>query len=320
MSRSGSASSVVASAARSSPPRQGIVVGMALAALVLGAGCRSDPAPDAFGSVEATEVVVATETGGQLESFTPAEGIRLAKGATVAIVDSTALVLQLEQIAAQRTVSASRVEEATRQVGVLEVQRTITRRHYERMRRLFAMQAATAQQRDQAEREYRTLVAQIGAAQAARQSAVGDVSSSQARVAQIRDQLGRTRVTNPLGGTVITTYAKVGEVVQAGQPLYKIADLDTMELRAYVTEGQLTQVKLGQAAAVSVDIGDERRTLGGTVSWIASQAEFTPTPIITRDERTNLVYAVKVRIPNRDGLLKIGMPADVQFASLTASR
>jgi HlyD family secretion protein len=293
---------------------------IALGALLLAAACRSDTTPDAYGSVEATEVVVATEAGGQLESFTPVEGARLAKGATVAIVDSTTLALQLQQTAAQRTASASRVEEATRQIGVLEVQRTIALRDYERMQRLFAVQAATAQQRDQAERGYRMLVAQIGAARAARQSAVNEAASTEARVAQVREQLGKSRVTNPLSGTVLTTYARAGEVVQAGQPLYKIANLDTMELRAYVTEPQLALVKIGQSALVSVDLGDdEHRTLNGTVSWIASQAEFTPTPIVTRDERTNLVYAVKVRIPNRDGVLKIGMPADVQFPSLTAS-
>jgi len=266
-------------------------------------------------------VVVATEASGQLESFTPVEGARLARGATVAVVDSTPMTLQLQQMEAQRTAGAARVDEAERQIAVLEAQRAIARRNYDRMQRLFAEQAATAQQRDQAERDYRTLVAQIAAAQAARQSAADEASSITARVAQVRDQLDKSRVVNPVSGTVLTTYAKVGEVVQAGQPIYKIANLDTMEMRAYVTESQLATVKLGHPALVSVDVGDgERRTLTGAVSWIASQAEFTPTPIVTRDERTNLVYAVKVRIPNRNGVLKIGMPADVSFPSLTASR
>jgi membrane fusion protein YbhG len=119
---------------------------------------------------------------------------------------------------------------------------------------------------------------------------------------------------------VLTTYSKRGEFVQVGQPLYKIANLDTVELRAYVTEPQLAQVKLGNSADVSVDVDGGRRTLPGVVSWISSQAEFTPTPIETRDERTNLVYAVKLRVANPGGLLKIGMPADVQFTTVTASR
>jgi HlyD family secretion protein len=139
-------------------------------------------------------------------------------------------------------------------------------------------------------------------------------------VAQVRDQIRKSRVLNPISGTVLTTYAKAGEFVQIGQPLYKIANLDTMELRAYVTEPQLAQVKVGQRVQVSIDAGEGRRTLSGTVSWISSQAEFTPTPIETRDERANLVYAIKVRVPNANGVLKIGMPADVQLATVTASR
>ena len=140
-------------------------------------------------------------------------------------------------------------------------------------------------------------------------------------MAQIRDQIRKSRVLNPVAGTVLTTFVKRGEFVQIGQPLYKIANLDTIELRAYVTEPQLAHVKIGQPVQVSIDIGGEaRRTLTGTISWVSSQAEFTPTPIETRDERTNLVYAIKVRVPNTGGMLKIGMPADVQLATVTASR
>ena len=113
---------------------------------------------------------------------------------------------------------------------------------------------------------------------------------------------------------MLVTYAKPGEVVQPGQPLYKIADVRIVDIRAYVTEPQLASVKLGSGARVSVDVGnDSRQTLDGTVSWVSSQAEFTPTPIQTRDERADLVYAVKIRVPNENGLLKIGMPVDVDF-------
>jgi HlyD family secretion protein len=213
------------------------------------------------------------------------------------------------------------VEEAAHQIGAIEAQAAVAQRTYARTRRLFALQAATAQQVDQAEREYRTLVAQRAGASAQREGAVREASSSDARVAQIRDQIAKSRVSNPVGGTVLTTYARVGEFVQTGQPLYKIADLDTMELRAYVTEPQLARLKIGQPAQVTFDAGASgRRTLAGTVAWVSSQAEFTPTPIQTRDERTNLVYAVKVRVPNREGMLKIGMPADVVFPAVTASR
>jgi HlyD family secretion protein len=138
-------------------------------------------------------------------------------------------------------------------------------------------------------------------------------------MAQIRDQIQRSRVTNPQAGTVLATYVRAGEVVQNGQPLYKIASLDTLSLRAYVTEPQLSGVKLGQSAEVTIDAGNgKHHQLTGTVSWVASEAQFTPTPIQTREERANLVYAVKIRVANPDGLLKIGMPADVRFGAAAA--
>jgi HlyD family secretion protein len=291
------------------------------AVLVAIAGCAADPVPDAYGHMEALDVVVGAQTTGQLESFRASEGTRLAAGELVAVVDASSLDLQLQQIVAQRTATASRVNEASAQIGVLESQTTIARRAYERVRRLYDQQAATAQQLDQAERDYRTLGAQIQAAAAQRETASREATSADARVAQIRDQIAKSRVTNPIAGTVLATYAKAGEFVQTGQPLYKIASLDTLELRAYVSGPQLAGVKIGQTVQVAVDMsGKDRRLLPGTVTWISSQAEFTPTPIETRDERSNLVYAIKVRVPNREGLLKIGMPADVQFTPSTASR
>jgi len=291
-----------------------------IAAVSCAAACRTAPGPDAYGNVEATEVVVGAQTAGQLETFAPIEGQQLRAGAVIAIVDTTALVLQLRQATSQRATSSARVVETSRQLGVLEAQRDIAQRTYDRTRRLFSQQAATSQQLDQAERDFRTLLAQIEAGHAQVRTASEDVASNDAHAAQIRDQIRKSRVANPIGGTVLTTYTKRGEFVQVGQPLYKIADLDTVELRAYVTEPQLAQVKLGNSVEVTVDVDSARRTLPGMVSWISSAAEFTPTPIETRDERTNLVYAIKVRIGNHDGVLKIGMPADVRFTTVTASR
>ena len=287
----------------------------------LAVSCRSKSGPDAYGHMEAIDVVVGSQSTGQLESFRAAEGVKLQAGVVAAVIDATALELQLQQAVAGRTASVSRVEEVTKHIIVLETQSTIARRAYERVKRLYDVQAATAQQLDQAERDYRTLAAQIEAAVAQRETASRESAAADARVAQIRDQISKARVSNPITGTVLATYTKTGEFVQTGQPLYKIASLDTLELRAYVAEPQLTQVKIGQAVQVTVDVqAKDRRVLPGTVIWISSQAEFTPTPIETRDERSNLVYAIKVRVPNRDGVLKIGMPADVQFASTAASR
>jgi HlyD family secretion protein len=295
-----------------------------LAVLILAAmtlACRGTKAPDAYGNFEATEVVVGAQASGQLETFAPAQGDRIAVGTVTAVVDTTALALQRRQILAQRATSASRVDEVVKQIGVLQAQREIAARNLARVRRLFEQQAATAQQLDQAERDDRTLVAQIAAARAQQRTASEDVASTDARVAQIDDQLRKARVVNPVSGTVLATFATAGEVVQIGQPLYKIANMDTLELRAYVTELQLAQVKVGQTVQVAADSASNiRQTIPGVVSWVSSQAEFTPTPIQTRDERSNLVYAIKVRVPNRNGALKIGMPADVELPSLVAAR
>jgi HlyD family secretion protein len=281
--------------------------------LVVAVACGGDNEPDAFGNFEATEVVVSPQASGQLLWFTAAEGVPLTAGAIVGVVDTTQLALERLQVIALREAVAARAAEVRQQIDVLIVQRQIAARTYERTRRLFAEQAATAQQLDQAERDYRVLGAQIEAARAQEQSVAKDVASSDARVAQIRDRIAKSRITNPQSGTVLTTYAKAGEVVQSGQPLYKIAQLDTLTLRAYVTEGQLTSVRLGSRVQVRVDRGGELLTVPGIVSWVSSKAEFTPTPVQTRDERADLVYAIKVQVPNRSGVLKIGMPADVEL-------
>ncbi|HEX6060288.1 MAG TPA: efflux RND transporter periplasmic adaptor subunit [Gemmatimonadaceae bacterium] len=291
-----------------------------LALLAAAAGCDGDGEPDAYGNFEATEVVVSAQTSGQIQEFTPVEGARVERGAVVAVIDTTQLALERAQLAAQLAATGARRTEVSEQLRVLEVQREIAQRAYERTQRLHAAQAATAQQLDQAERDYRTLVAQIDALQAQRRSVTLDMASSEARVAQIRERIGKSSVVNPQAGTVLATYARAGEVVQPGQPLYKVADLDTLELRAYVTGGQLGSIRLGQEVQVRVDAGDDRlRSVPGTVTWISSTAEFTPTPVQTRDERADLVYAVKIRVANPGGTLKIGMPADVTFGAAPAA-
>ena len=329
----------------------------ALCALSIGfAACSRQAEPDAYGNVEATEVVVSSEVGGQLTTFTVEEGQTLAAGDKAGTVDPTQLTLQRQQAVAQRETAASRVNEVVRQVtsltaqrdalqaqrqaavaqrSALEAQLEIARRNHERMQRLYAQQAATAQQLDQAERDDRVLqdqikaqdeqiaaqgrqvaaqTAQVAAAQQQQRTARTQIAAADAQVAQLDDRIKRAAITNPSAGTVLVTYAKPGEIVQPGQPLYKIADVGTVDVRAYVTEPQLAAVKVGKQARVSVDAGkDNRQTLSGTVSWVSSQAEFTPTPIQTREERADLVYAVKIRVPNQNGMLKIGMPVDVDF-------
>jgi HlyD family secretion protein len=280
------------------------------------AACSKDRKHDAYGTFEANEVVVSTETAGLLVSFSPAEGVQLSRGAVVGLVDTVQLGLEREQILAQRQTTTSRSLEVSRQIGVLEAQREVARRAYERTRRLFEQKAATAQQLDQAERDYRVLLAQIAAAQAQKASVASEINASNARVAQVSERLNRTQIRNPRPGTVLATFVRAGEVVQPGQALYRIANLDTLTLRAYVSETQLHAIRVGQQVQVNVDGGDGKLiAIPGTLSWVSAKAEFTPTPVQTRDERADLVYAVKVLVPNRGGVLKIGMPADVTLAA-----
>jgi HlyD family secretion protein len=282
-----------------------------LAALPALAACDGDE-PDAYGNFEATEVVVAAEASGQLLRFALEEGARLAAGDTVGLIDTTALALERGELLARRQAARSRAGEVAAQTDVLEAQREVAAREYERARRLLASQAATAQQLDRAEREYRTLGEQIEATRAQRATRRDEIASIEAQIALVDQRLRESRIVNPAAGAVLATYAEPGEVVQAGQPLYRIAPLDTMTLRAYVSGAQLSSVRIGQTVRVRIDAaGGGLRTLPGRVSWIAAEAEFTPTPIQTRDERTEQVYAMKVRVPNPDGALKIGMPAEV---------
>ena len=277
--------------------------------------CSKGDEPAAYGNFEANEVVVSSQASGQLESFSAAEGTELSAGAVVASVDTTQLALERTQSQAQRAATEARASAATGQIGVYTAQLDVSKRAYERQRRLFEQKATTAQQLDQAERDYRTLLAQVSAARAQQASVAREVTSGTARIEQIRDRIARSQVKNPVSGTVLATYVRAGEVVQAGQPLYRIARLDTLTLRAYVGEPQLASFRIGQRVEVRTDRGGTLQTTTGVVTWVSSKAEFTPTPIQTRDERADLVYAVKISVPNPRGVLKIGMPADLRLAS-----
>lgn len=282
----------------------------------LSGSCGRGDDPDAYGNFEATDVVVSAEGSGQLLWFTAKDGQRLAAGALVGVIDTTQLALERAQVTAERAATRSRANEVANQIKVLRAQQEISEREYARTTRLHGAQAATAQQLDQVERDYRVLGQQIEVAEAQSQTVQQDIASSVARVARIEDRIRRSRIVNPRGGTVLASYVESGEFVQPGQPLYKIADLDSMDLRAYVTEPQLAQVQIGASVDVTIDDAapaHKRSTIPGIVTWVSSEAEFTPTPVQTREERADLVYAVKIHVANADGRVKIGMPADVRF-------
>lgn len=335
---------------------------LTLALATAAAGCNRGPQPDAYGNVEATEVVVGAEAAGRLMTFTVDDGQTLERDAVVGAIDAAELKLQAQQASAQHGAAQARADEVQQQIAVVRAQRDaaaaqrdaalaqrralqsqaeIATRAHERMKRLYDQRAATAQQLDLAERDDRVLVDQITAADEQiraheRQIAAADeqikavraqertarqqITAAQAQSGQAAERVRKTEVRNPAAGTVLTTYARAGEMVQAGAPLYRIADLSALDVRAYVMEPQVAGIRLAQKATVTVDAGESRRTLAGEVTWISPRAEFTPTPVQTRDERADLVYAVKIRVPNPEGLLKIGMPVDVRFDGTQAAR
>lgn len=288
-----------------------LVSGALLAAL----GCDRSTEPDAYGNFEGEEVVVSAQVAGPLLSFAAVEGQALDSGTVAAVIDTTPLVLERRQLSAQRNVIVSRREELAAQRASVESQLEIAQRALARTTRLRDGEAATAQQFDGAERDVRVLSSQRDALAASTISLGAELTATDARIASITDRLARATVRAPITGTVLTTYARAGESVQPGQALFAIADLRALTLRAYVTGDQLATFKLGQQVTVRVSVDGELMPFPGEIAWVSSRSEFTPTPVQTRSERADLVYAVKIRVRDAEGRLKIGMPADVTLRS-----
>jgi HlyD family secretion protein len=285
-----------------------------LSLLILGA-CNGAQ-PDAYGNFESREVIVSAEATGTLIRFDVEEGDEVAIDEVVAQVDTIQMALQAEELALQKESARFRATEAAAQVRSLEAQLETSRTDLERVRRLFERNAATAGDLNRLEGGVTSLRAQIDGARARVRVAEQEGAIVASRVEQLRDRIRRATVRNPIGGTVLTTMVEAGEVVQAGRPLYAVAPLDTLTLRAYVTGNQLASLRVGAPVTVQFDSGSGLlETRDGRLTWVASQAEFTPTPIQTREERVDQVYAVKVRVPNTDRRLKIGMPAELVLDS-----
>lgn len=295
------------------------------AALLIGVltGC-SDESADAYGNFEATEITVSAEVSGRLVHFRPDEGVVLSSGGVVGLVDTTTRHLTREELRARRQTARARVQEADRQIDVTAAQLETAREELERDQRLLEQNAATPRQVNLRRGEVNRLERQIDARRAAVASARSEIESINAQIAQVRQQITDSHVHNPVAGRVLTAYVEPGEYVQPGQALYDIASLDTLTLRAYVSGAQLSEVRLGQEVTVAYDTGkDSRANVSGRVTHIADDAEFTPTPIQTREERVDFVYAVEVDVPNPDGALKIGMPGELMLSTgqdPTASR
>lgn len=283
------------------------------ALLGLGCGGAADEA-DAYGTFEADEIVVSAEATGPLLFFTAEEGRTLRYGERVGLIDTTQLALRRAQLRAARRAARARLPGVAAQIGVLEEQQQVARTEYARLERLRAGGAATPQQMDEAEGRIAVLDRQIRQIRTQHGPLLAEVDALDAQLAQLDDQIRRSHVVNPVAGTVLAAYKDAHEWAAPGQPLYTLADLDTLTLRAYVSGAQLPHVRLGQRVEVQIDEDETaNRALPGTVAWIASEAEFTPRPIQTKESRVDLVYAVRIRVPNPDGALKIGMPGEVRF-------
>lgn len=297
--------------------------------------CRGERQSDAFGNFEATEVIISAQAQGRLLEFDVREGDRLERGEQVGLVDTThlaiqrrALLAQRRSLGAQRGATLAQLPEIGAQADVLRARLETAQQELDRTKRLFDGDAATERELNQRQGEVSVLRRQIEQVLARTGTVRGQAASVLAQIGQIDAQLHEideriqdARVVNPERGTVLTVTAEQGETVQTGTPLYTIADLDTLRLRAYATGDQLPRLRIGSPVEVVVDDGDGRLAeLTGPVTWVAAEAQFTPTPIQTRDERAELVYAFEVAVPNREGRLKVGMPGEVRFAESTADR
>lgn len=286
---------------------------------------------DASGTFEAEEVIVSSEIPGRLLSFTVKEGSMLSKDSVVGLVDAANLALQKEQVEASISALNQKTADVTPQVQLLYDQLKVQQAQLQnlehekaRIENLLKADAATGKQLDDIKFQIEALQKQMAVTRQQVAVQVNNVSTQnrsilsesaplQKRAAQLQDQLQRSNIINPTSGTVLTKYVQAGEIIGAGKALYKIADLSTLNLRAYVTGDQFSKIKLNQPVKVMIDDGNDKyKEYNGTITWISDKAEFTPKTIQTKEERANLVYAVKINVKN-DGLLKIGMFGEVKL-------
>jgi HlyD family secretion protein len=288
-----------------------------LAALLPVACSNNKTDYDASGIFESTEVIVSSQVSGQLMEFTVTEGQQLQAHSYLGYVDTTQLYFKKQQLMASRTAVSSRSTSVPRQIASLKEQIATQKRELARFGNLVKLNAANQKQVDDIQSQLSVLEKQLAAQTELlvnnNQGISGESTALESQIAQIEDQLLKSRITSPIQGTVLTKYAEQGEFTAPGKALFKVSDMQQMYLRAYITSDQLTQLKQGQPVTVYADFGEDKmRTYPGTISWIADKAEFTPKTIQTRNERANLVYAVKIAVTN-DGYLKNGMYGEVKF-------
>ena len=286
---------------------------------------------DASGTFEADETIVSSEMAGKLLSFNVKEGMQLSKDSIIGMVDATNINLQQQQVEASINALNQKTADVNPQIQLLQNQIAVQQSQLDnllhektRIENLIKADAATGKQLDDINAQIDVVKKTMSVTQqqinvqrnntaTQNRSILSEAEPLRKRVAQLKDQKQRANIVNPVNGTVITKYAQEGEITSAGKALYKIADLSELNLRAYVTGVQLPAIKLNQTVKVMIDEGAKKyKEYSGTIIWISDKAEFTPKTIQTKEERANLVYAIKVKVKN-DGYLKIGMYGEVKL-------
>ena len=291
-----------------------------LGLLILSSCSSKDGDYDASGSFEATEIIVSSEASGKIENLTIMEGQLLEKDEQVGLIDSTQLYLQKMNLLSNAKGVRAQQPNIVAQTASIKEQITTLEREKQRTQNLIKANAATQKQMDDINSQIEVLQKQLSASQSTLQKSSQNISAQSSamdiQIEQIEDRLQKSIIRSPITGTVLNKYSEQGELANMGTPLFKIADINNMTLRVYVTNDQLSSIKLNDKVQVYVDQGDEsdgnKKAYEGVVTWISNKSEFTPKTIQTKNERANLVYAMKVSVKN-DGYLKIGMYGEVKF-------
>ena len=285
-------------------------IAILLTAIILISCNKNNEKADAYGNFEATEITVSSESNGKIEFLNVEEGEQLKKGSLVGLIDTLQLHYNREQLKASIETVQSKSASVLSQINVLNEQLKTAKIEQTRIQNMYAENAATKRQIDEIDGKVKVIEKQISSVQTQNAPILNEIKSIKVQIEKLDDQIKKSKISNPVDGTVLTKYAEPSEITAFGKPLYKIANLNEMELRVYVTETQLAQIKIGQKVTVAIDADNDTKKYEGNITWISAQAEFTPKVIQTKEERANLVYAVKVAVKN-DGSLKIGMPAEV---------
>jgi len=283
---------------------------------ILGSCTGNGDKADGYGNFEATEITISAEANGKILFLDAEEGNVLAQNEVVGVIDTVQLSLKRDQLLASKNTIFSKSRNVLSQREVLKEQLKVAQNDKARVENLLQAKAATTKQLDDINGQINIIIEQIKSVETQNSPIINEIKSIEIQIRQIEDQIHKSVIQNPVKGTVLVKYAEPNEITAFGKPLYKIANLEDMILRVYISENQLSTLKIGQEVSVKIDAGQEMKSYPGVVSWIAESAEFTPKIIQTKEERVNLVYAVKVKVRN-DGSLKIGMPAEMWIATKT---